>query len=243
MQITSAMLQKSGAYFSGNYLCSTNFKRTNVMEKVKVFNLIILDESGSMESIKKPAVDGLNETVQTIRSAQEKHQNEQEHFITLVVFNSNGIRTIFDNSPVSNVKEIKYADYLPNACTPLYDAMGLSLTKLKYQLSDAAKSQVLVTIITDGYENSSKEYDGRMIKKLVKELKSQDWFFVYIGANQDVDAVAESMAINNALSFCADDTGTKDMMKKTHSARKSFYQKISEKLFDEKVDVQSNFFE
>ena len=213
------------------------------MEKVQVFNLIILDESGSMESIKKPAVDGLNETVQTIRNAQEKHQNEQEHFITLVVFNSNGIRTIFENSPANNVKEIKNEDYRPNACTPLYDAMGLSLTRLKYQLSDSTKNQVLVTIITDGYENSSKEYNGKMIKKLVAELKNQDWVFVYIGANQDVEAFALSMEINNTLLFSADTTGTSNMMKRTHSARKSFYEKISAKLFDENVDIQSNFFE
>ena len=99
-----------------------------------------------------------------------------------------------------------------------------------------------MTIITDGYENSSKEYDGRMIKKLVKELKSQDWVFVYIGANQDVEYVAESMAISNALSFSADNEGTKEMMKKTHSARSSFYKKISDKLFNENVDMQSNFF-
>jgi Mg-chelatase subunit ChlD len=213
------------------------------MEKVKVFNLIILDESGSMDSIKRPAVEGLNETIQTIRNAQQTHTNEQDHFVTLVVFNSNGIRTIIKNSPINEVREVRYTDYHPNACTPLYDAMGLSLTGLKYQLSDTEKNQVLVTIITDGYENSSKEYDGRMIKKLVKELKSQDWVFVYIGANQDVEAVAGSMEINNTLRFLADKRGINEMMAKTHAARSCFYEKISSKLFDDKVDLQSDFFE
>jgi len=213
------------------------------MEKVKVFNLIILDESGSMSSIIEPAVYGLNETVQTIRKAQETHKNEQEHFVTLIVFNSNSTRTIFDNDPIYNVKEINFSDYRPNACTPLYDAMGLSLTRLKYQLSETEKSQVLVTIITDGYENASKEYNGKMIKKLVAELKNQDWVFVYIGANQDVEAVAESMEIDNSLLFSADSDGTRDMMKKTHSARSSFYRKISEKLYNDNVDLKTNFFE
>lgn len=39
----------------------------------RVFNLIILDESGSMAAIAMPAVVGLNETFQTIRAAQKEH--------------------------------------------------------------------------------------------------------------------------------------------------------------------------
>lgn len=53
----------------------------------RVHNLIILDESGSMSSIYRPALTGVNETLQTIRSAQEEHQNQQ-HFVTLVAFDS-----------------------------------------------------------------------------------------------------------------------------------------------------------
>ena len=48
--------------------------------KTRIFNLIILDESGSMYSIKHQAVTGVNETVQTIKSAQKQYEN-QEHFV------------------------------------------------------------------------------------------------------------------------------------------------------------------
>ena len=72
--------------------------------KVKVYNLIILDESGSMQSIHKPAVDGLNETLQSIQSAQETHKELQEHFVTIVFFNSNGIRTIMENKPINQIE-------------------------------------------------------------------------------------------------------------------------------------------
>lgn len=48
--------------------------------KTKVLNLIILDENGSMQCIKKEAIDSVNETVQTICSA-EKRNEDQEHFI------------------------------------------------------------------------------------------------------------------------------------------------------------------
>ena len=38
-----------------------------------VYNLVILDKSGSMESIRKEAIDGYNETLGAIRAAQLKH--------------------------------------------------------------------------------------------------------------------------------------------------------------------------
>ena len=55
--------------------------------KTRIFNLIIIDESGSMQSIKKEAIDSVNETFQTIRSAQKKHE-DQEHYVSLVTFNA-----------------------------------------------------------------------------------------------------------------------------------------------------------
>ena len=61
--------------------------------KTRIFNLIILDESGSMHSIKTAAVNGMNETLQSISNAQKKHEN-QEHVVTLVSFNSVEIKTI-----------------------------------------------------------------------------------------------------------------------------------------------------
>lgn len=46
--------------------------------KTRIFNLIIIDESGSMQSIKTAAIDSVNETIQTIRSAQKKHDGNEE---------------------------------------------------------------------------------------------------------------------------------------------------------------------
>ena len=70
----------------------------------RVFNLIILDESGSMSTIAKQAVSGLNETFQTIRNAQKEHQ-EQQHFISFVTFNSAKIRTVMNRQPVDCEKK------------------------------------------------------------------------------------------------------------------------------------------
>lgn len=171
-----------------------------------VFNLIILDESGSMSSIEKQAIDGVNETMQAIRSAQNKHEG-QEHFVTFVSFNSDGIKTIYDKMEADKVNEITGKDYCPACCTPLYDAMGVSLTKLRKSVAD--EDVVLVTIITDGYENASQEYNVQAIKALVEYLKEKGWVFTYIGANQDMKKVAATIAINNTLSFSATSKGPK----------------------------------
>ena len=210
--------------------------------KVNVYNLIILDESGSMQSIHKPAVDGLNETLQSIQSAQKLHEELQEHFVTMVFFNSNGIRTIVENRPISQVKMLRMKDFSPCASTPLYDAMGQSFSKLRYALDEKEKNQVLVTVITDGEENSSREYSGKMIKNLVNDLKSLGWVFAYIGANQDVDEVAESMSIDNRMCFEATNEGSRFMAKKLSKSRSVFYDKVSCSLFDENVDLQKKFF-
>jgi hypothetical protein len=209
--------------------------------KIKVFNLIILDESGSMAAIEQAAVNGLNETIQSIQSAQKKHEELQEHYLTFVSFNSEGIRTVFENLPVTEAGLV--TDYQPNACTPLYDAMGFSLTKLRDQLNKEEQIQVLVTIITDGQENSSREYTLAAIKKLVEELKAQGWVFTYIGTNQDVDAVADSLSINNKMQYEYSPLGASTMLEEERHFRQNFYNKVSEKMQDDSIDLQENFFE
>lgn len=205
--------------------------------KQRVFNLIILDESGSMSSIERQAIDGVNETMQTIRSAQKKHE-EQEHFVTFVSFNSDGIKTIYDMMEADNVNEITDKDYCPACCTPLYDAMGVSLTKLRKSVAE--EDVVLVTVITDGYENASHEYNGQAIKSLVESLKAKGWVFTYIGANQDAERVAATIAINNTLSFSASAEGTKAMFAKDSSSRERFFSRLHRGLKDKLSD---NFFD
>jgi hypothetical protein len=213
--------------------------------KVKVYNLIILDESGSMQSIHKPAVDGLNETLQSIQSAQKAYKECQEHFVTVVFFNSNGIRTIMEDRPVSpnhQMMTLKMNKFNPSACTPLYDAMGISLSKLRYRLDKDQQSQVLVTVITDGYENASQEYSGKMIKNLVSELKDMGWVFAYIGANQDVDAVADSMSINNRMAFEANPKQSQRMFRVLGARNLEFCERVELKRCGAKIDLQENFF-
>ena len=191
--------------------------------KQRVFNLIILDESGSMATIEKQAVSGLNETFQTIRNAQKEHQ-EQQHFISFVTFNSARVRNVMNRQTVEGDKELKWTDYQPNDCTPLYDAMGRSLNELKNHVGD--EDVVLVTIITDGYENASREYSGHDIKELVAELKAKGWVFAYIGTNQDVDAVADDMGIRSRMSYDYSPEGAEAMLCLDRSSKREFYARL-----------------
>ncbi len=195
--------------------------------KQRVFNLIILDESGSMSSIEKQAIDGVNETVQTIRAAQKKHE-EQKHFVTLVAFNSDEVKTIYDKMEAEKVEELTDKQYQPSCCTPLYDAMGNALTNLRKSVAD--DDVVLVTVITDGYENTSHEYDGTSIKSLVESLKAKGWIFTYIGANQDVENVASTISITNTLSFSADAAGTSAMFARESKARHRLFGRLADKV-------------
>lgn len=189
----------------------------------RVFNLIILDESGSMSSIEKQAVSGLNETFQTIRNAQKEHQ-EQQHFISFVTFNSARIKSVLNRQKVESDKMLKWTDYAPNDCTPLFDAMGRSLNELKNHVSD--EDVVLVTIITDGYENASREYSGRDIKNLVAELKAKGWVFAYIGTNQDVDAVADDMGIRSRMHYEYSDLGASEMFRTESRSKREFFARL-----------------
>jgi Mg-chelatase subunit ChlD len=193
--------------------------------KTTVYNLIILDESGSMESIKAQAVSGVNETVQTVLAAQRKHP-DQTHYVTLVTFNSTAVKTLYENTPVEQVPRLTDADYIPDCCTPLYDAMGSSLTRLARH---AGKDDtVLVTIITDGLENSSREYTHASVKALVDRLTRQEWVFAYIGANQDALEVARSLSVNNAMNFDYSEAGVNSMFTQENACREDFFDEVSQ---------------
>lgn len=202
--------------------------------KKNVFNLIILDESGSMCSIARQAIDGVNETVQTIRAAQKDHE-DQVHFVTLISFNSQKVKTIYDNIEAPKVSELTPNDYSPTCGTPLYDAMGNALTGLREKVGD--EDVVLVTIITDGEENDSREYNLASIKSLVNSLKAKGWIFTYIGANQNVEKVASSMSITNSLSFKANPIDTRQMFMKESKARARLFNRVSE---NEEMESMAN---
>ena len=206
--------------------------------KTRIFNLLVLDESGSMSSIEKQAVDSVNETLQSVRAAQKKY-DDQEHFVSFVTFNSDGIKTILDRVEAKRAEDITPDQFNPACCTPLYDAIGISVNELKKSVAENDK--VLVTIITDGYENASKEYNQTSVKALTEKLGKEGWTFAYIGANQDAMAVSHDLGIKNAMNFQATVCGTVAMSQKLTTSRARWFDRIAdndacadEDFFDEK---------
>lgn len=178
---------------------------------MNIYNVIILDESGSMSSIYRETIQSMNEVLGGIRKNQEEFP-DQRQFVSFVTFEGHGpegIKVRRDRVPIGNIKDLTEKDYRPGGCTPLYDAMGKTLNELEGLIN--ADDKVMATIITDGYENASTEYSGRTVKTLVDRLRKKGWVFAYVGANQDSVEVAKDLNISNALNYDASPTGMMEM--------------------------------
>jgi hypothetical protein len=104
--------------------------------------------------------------------------------------------------------------------------MGFSLVKLRQTLEEKTDYNVLVTILTDGEENASKEYTGIAIKKLIEELKLNRWTFTYIGADHDVEKFALTLSITNTMTFEKNEEDMKNMFVREKAARSNYSRKI-----------------
>lgn len=202
--------------------------------KTKFFNLIILDESGSMGCVTRQTISGCNETIQTIQGAQQQHADTQEHFISIYCFQSGGPRSryLVKNQPAMSVHLIGDKDYSPFGSTPLNDAIGATLTDLKYHIRKETCAVGSVTIITDGMENASHEYSHQQVRQMIEQLQEQGWNFNFIGANIDAQSTAHSYSIDNHLQFEQSEEGTQKMFACTNSARESYYKRVEEAMAD-----------
>ena len=213
---------------------------TTVNSDAKRFhNLIIVDESGSMSSLYNAALTGMNETINTIKASAEKFPNQPQE-VTLVTFDTSHYNKIFDSTPVDKTRELTTNDYRPCGGTPLYDAMGKALTELEPKVKE--NEAVLVTIITDGYENASSEYSLQAIRALVERLDEKGWLFSYIGANQNSAEVGKSMGISDTLDFQADEHSMAQMWKNERASRMDFYQVSACNSFEPKKFARGTFF-
>lgn len=190
----------------------------------KIYNVIILDESGSMQAIKAFTINGFNQVLETIQKA-ESENSDQQHFVTFISFNTNGIKTHLFNEPAARLKALNGGSFRPDACTPLYDAMGSVLTRQRESVSGQKNTEVLVTILTDGQENASVEYDFNGIKSLLKELKSLGWTITYMGANHDVEKFSISIGIEHYAKFETNQSSMESNFMNERVSRMAFYSK------------------
>ncbi len=194
--------------------------------KTNIYNLIILDESGSMYNAWTQTISGCNETINTIRAAQNQYADTQDHYVSIFAFQSEGDRPsryLIKNMPIANVHHIDQNMYEPNGCTPLYDAVGATLVDLKATVKEKELAIGSVTIITDGMENASRHYSHKQVADMISALKEMGWNFNFIGANIDVEYTAQSLNIDNRMAFANDEAGTREMFEKERKGRGSYY--------------------
>lgn len=203
----------------------------------RIFNLIIVDASGSMTSIYRQALAGVNNTIGTI-SDTKRDMPEQEQFLTLLSFANGGedLQYIYNVREIERVKKITANDYQLRGMTALYDAIGDSVTSLRKVMQRGDRA--LVTIITDGYENDSQRWDEQKVKALIEELRKQDWVFTYIGANQDAEEESARVGIVNSMQFEATVEGTIEMFERENRARRNW----NERVYRGETELEKGYF-
>jgi hypothetical protein len=157
---------------------------------------LILDETGSMQSCKGAAIAGFNQYIDPLRTAPAETR------VTLTLFNSSKTEIRYRGVPASAVHDLDMETYRPDHITPLYDAIGRTLTAARQEA--AAGSKKLCVILTDGLENASQEYTRKQILGLITACEQDGWKFIYLGADHDVWAAGESLGIagDGRVAFC-----------------------------------------
>lgn len=174
----------------------------------------LLDRSGSMESMATDVIGGFNSFL------AEQQEDGSDAVMTLVQFDSQDPHEVLaDSTPIGEVPRLTAERFMPRSGTPLYDAMGHTITDARIRAEARAAAgepdeEVLFVTFTDGLENQSREYDRARIFKLVTKHEAEGWTFAYLGANQDsyAEGGAIGMSAGNTQNFAADPAGSRAAM-------------------------------
>ncbi len=181
------------------------------MKQLTTIINFVLDNTGSMQSIKESTISGFNEYVQSLQKKKGKF------LFTLTKFNSYRIERPYVLTDIKQVKRLNSETYQPDGNTPLYDACVDTIEEVAKEV-EGMESQpaVLVVIMTDGEENSSKRHTEQCLKDLIHKMQHKgNWTFIFLGANQDAWLKAQQLGISaaNALKWEATDRGSRDMFR------------------------------
>lgn len=177
--------------------------------KDETYIAVLLDRSGSMQSVKDDTIGGFNQFIREQKAAGDNA------LLTLVQFDTGGIDVIHESSPIKDVPDLNHETYRPRGGTPLLDALGETIHSTGRALAaipeDVRPDKIVFVIITDGQENASREHTKTSVKQLIEQQSNQyNWQFVYLGANQDAFGEAGSMGISRAATANYAGTATAD---------------------------------
>ena len=156
--------------------------------------VFLLDETGSMYSCMTDTIGGFNSFID-----KQLAENSDMSF-SLTLFNSEKIEKRYVNVPIKDVEKLSNENYNPNHSTPLWDAIGKTILELK------KNNEVLFIILTDGYENSSKEFSSSEIKSLIVEKEKEGWQFLFLGASLENFNDAHLLGIKNMSAYSKENT-------------------------------------
>ena len=177
--------------------------------------VVVVDKSGSMESIRRDTIGGFNAFLKS------QKEEEGEATITLVLFDTT-FNVIYQSIPIQSAAELTEKTYVPNGGTALYDAFGQSMKMTKKRIESLPEeekpSKVIFAVLTDGEENASKLKNKEGERKYTKQIifekvqsyqEKTGWVFIYLGANQDAMQVGTGMGFtaNNTVSYEANVRG------------------------------------
>lgn len=214
--------------FNQPLLTIINTKKVIIMKKKKTIYHLVVDKSGSMGNVVLQTISGYNEQVQQIRNVQKEFP-EQLITIGLTTFTEE-VNHHYFGVPASNAESLNTDTYRPDGSTALFDAIGASAKQLeRQQLQDSEMFDmaVVIIILTDGEENSSRNFRLEDIKRMIRRLEETGkWTFSFIGASLDAVTVATSMNIKaqNSMSF-AKETMQQDVWDKVSSSVRTYASK------------------
>lgn len=172
---------------------------------------VVLDRSGSMMSIKKPTIDGFNEFL------GEQTKLPGNVLLSLTQFDTS-FDVIHDMVPLDQVPMLTDATFVPRGGTALFDAIGVTVASIEKSIANLPEepARVVLVIMTDGGENSSKEYTKDAVNALIEDKRNkrknaEPWDIVFLGANQDAFAAGNQMGVarDATSNYAATAAGTK----------------------------------
>lgn len=169
-------------------------KKQKVADTVKgaAVVTVLVDESGSMQSVWDATINGFNEYVTKLQTDLKG----MEVYFSAIKFDGRGVRKLQVGAPLKNAVVLSKANYEPCDTTPLLDAVGKTIEATEQVVSLHKADRIIVMIQTDGFENASREFTRERLKALIDAKTAQGWVFIYVGAG--IDAYAEASRIGVA---------------------------------------------
>ena len=170
----------------------------------------LVDRSGSMQSILDDAIGGFN----TFLRSQQDQPGEAK--LSLILFDHE-YQIVHQAVDIQQVEPLNQDTYVPRGSTALLDAVGKTIDAVGERLAATAESekpsQVIVSILTDGYENASQTYSKPKVAEMIKhQTEKYNWAFEFQAANMDAFAAAKELSIaqDHVVQFEATSEGVRE---------------------------------